>query len=103
MRGRRWPRRRDRDEPELDLFGHNNPPKRRDPESLKLYLAVLFIRSDGRRVYRAGRSMHLVDGDRTSTRALHMLAETLEKTPKAEPFQSDRRRRFERLKRGLVC
>lgn len=56
---------------QLDLFAFAStilPPA--SSESDKLYLNVMYLRSHGHRVYRAGVQKHLLDGDVVSTRTL---------------------------------
>lgn len=43
-------------------------------EPLELYEDVLFLRRSGKRVYRCGRAMHMIDGHRFSARDLKQIA-----------------------------
>lgn len=52
------------------LFAAPPQPRIAKSETDRLYSAVLFLRTAGARVYRAGRDTHLVNGQRVSTREL---------------------------------
>lgn len=54
-------------------------PRRRDREAKEIYDAVLALRAQGLKVWRAGRFCHSVDGDRLSDDALLALADEIAK------------------------
>lgn len=63
------------------LFDPPVQPRTSKHEPERLYDAVLYLRRGGHRVYRHGRDMHTLDGERVSTQSLLSLAETLRCRP----------------------
>lgn len=59
---------------QLAMFEAPPQPRAKRSEPERVYMAVLYLRSAGAKVYRAGRNDHLVDGVRVPTRALLQIA-----------------------------
>ena len=59
------------------LFADPVQPRRRKREAEGVYDAVVYLRKRGRKVYRAGRSMTIVDGHRMNHEHVIALAQAL--------------------------
>lgn len=56
--------------PQLELFGSPKQKRPKSKEPKAVYTAVLFLRSSGARVYRAGLKTSIVNGKRVANASL---------------------------------